>query len=1265
MADAQLRRLARQLVGVDNRLKSLERVPQLDNSSLDNKGLKVYDEDGNLTVTLGKQSDGSFAARPIRGPIPPKPIGVSAEGDAGLVHALWQGMFYKDAPMPRDFEAVEVLVDGNVQGAIHDPEGGSAAVPAYAGEWVISFRTVSQAGVRSEDSGHTTVTVESKASVQLDEARGRIEDAEQSLGEAQERLDEAEQTVAIVTEDLTHIETVVIPGAVADLEAADQAAQDQFAELDNRLGDFATDESLGPIREALAEAQDAVDAAKSIAETANQAANAASQAALEAAGIAASKGRVIIQETEPVGEDRNAANIWIKPIPDDPDTEVEEKSVTYVYFEASDSWEPTTSSELAQAAQNALDAREAAQQATQRAETAISNAAAAQSAAQAAQRTADEATLDAREAHNEAVAAQETASAIRDDMASGPSLWADPSFERGMGPLPGPYSGRIELSSDWAASGSQSVKYIANGSGGNNYGSYVFGDLTPGHWYAVSATVHAGEHEQKWNTTWDARTAPTQSADNLGYVIAGDDGVIIVGPGETISRTWFFQAPEGGVAYRFWAGQASTHNKAEHEGQVVYLDDFRMVDVTESYPQYLAAQQAAQAAQARADEAYAEAESKLDESQVDAKITASANGKNSITRSTSAASGKGVVVGDLWVQVDSAGDAFRQWYWDGSAWKPAQIKSDMLEALDVHKLQVTGEAKMDSAVIDKLFAETFAAHKITASELIVSSPQNLIPGVAPGSNRGMSEFEWDETENALRADGRQSVYADEVLTLVPGEYVVEADIKASVAGTRTYVGLLGGSDVPYNFRYGISNVEVGTEWQTFSDTLTILEGEGGTAKARFLPAYSGDETATTWYRNVSIRPMVGTTLIGPGAVTTEKITFTEELSGEVANFMSTESKKLVVTEEAILNHATLIGQTVVDDINVQGKLIGTDGVFTGTVDFTNVNVTGEQVVNKLAANSIEADKIKGGSFAGNTFTGGVFKGGEFQAPADPRWNGGVAIDPKNGIRGWNTSGEQTFGINGTSNFFSGTISTGREGRPSAILTPVTGSGGRVGGGVWFSTDGSTGRDQAAIYSYLDGNIHIRPKDTLPKGTVFIDGNLMVGDKTTFSSTLSAESITSFGTIATMKPGRGTSSTANTIIESGTGLIRMTASSRRYKQEIEDWSPSAEDVLKLRPRSWKERKGLRPDMPDYQDPNRYVGFIAEEVADAGLEELVVFADDEEGNYGPDNLNYDRIPAAQQVVLQDHEARILELEGENRDLRSRLAAIEERLIGDNHV
>src|SRR5699024_11573403 len=74
--------------------------------------MHVYDADGNLSVTLGKQEDGTYSARPVAGPPPPAPVGLDAEGDAGLIHASWQGAFWAGAAMPRDFEAVEVLVDG-------------------------------------------------------------------------------------------------------------------------------------------------------------------------------------------------------------------------------------------------------------------------------------------------------------------------------------------------------------------------------------------------------------------------------------------------------------------------------------------------------------------------------------------------------------------------------------------------------------------------------------------------------------------------------------------------------------------------------------------------------------------------------------------------------------------------------------------------------------------------------------------------------------------------------------------------------------------------------------------------------------------------------------------------------------------------------------------------------------------------------------------------------------------------------------------------
>ena len=171
-----LRRLARQLVDVTRRLKHLETVPQLAHSSLDDHGMPVYDADGNLTVTIGKQADGTWGAPPVKGPVPPQPAGVEAEGDAGVIRASWQGVFWAGAAKPMDFEAVEVLVDGAVYAGIHDPQGGSVSVPALPGVRTVSFRTLSQAGVVSAAMGHVQVTVEPRVSEQMQELHENLDE---------------------------------------------------------------------------------------------------------------------------------------------------------------------------------------------------------------------------------------------------------------------------------------------------------------------------------------------------------------------------------------------------------------------------------------------------------------------------------------------------------------------------------------------------------------------------------------------------------------------------------------------------------------------------------------------------------------------------------------------------------------------------------------------------------------------------------------------------------------------------------------------------------------------------------------------------------------------------------------------------------------------------------------------------------------------------------------------------------------------------------
>lgn len=115
----------------------------------------------------------------------------------------------------------------------------------------------------------------------------------------------------------------------------------------------------------------------------------------------------------------------------------------------------------------------------------------------------------------------------------------------------------------------------------------------------------------------------------------------------------------------------------------------------------------------------------------------------------------------------------------------------------------------------------------------------------------------------------------------------------------------------------------------------------------------------------------------------------------------------------------------------------------------------------------------------------------------------------------------------------------------------------------------------------------------------------------------------------------TSNSANAFIDSTTGRVSRSTSSRRYKQDIEDHTLDAAAVLNLRPRTWRDRLEIEND-PECE--RRYIGFIAEEVHDLGLTEFVEY--DEEGQ--PDAIAYDRLAVALLLALQDQQTRLAQLE-----------------------
>ena len=102
-----------------------------------------------------------------------------------------------------------------------------------------------------------------------------------------------------------------------------------------------------------------------------------------------------------------------------------------------------------------------------------------------------------------------------------------------------------------------------------------------------------------------------------------------------------------------------------------------------------------------------------------------------------------------------------------------------------------------------------------------------------------------------------------------------------------------------------------------------------------------------------------------------------------------------IREDEILRNATLLGDTVVQEINVTGKLIGTDGVFTGTVDFANVNVTGELLANEISGEHIYGTVIEGGEIrTGSDGSRGSFRLGDraYVSPVDGYASPGLQLE---------------------------------------------------------------------------------------------------------------------------------------------------------------------------------------------------------------------------------------------------------------------------------
>lgn len=175
-----------------------------------------------------------------------------------------------------------------------------------------------------------------------------------------------------------------------------------------------------------------------------------------------------------------------------------------------------------------------------------------------------------------------------------------------------------------------------------------------------------------------------------------------------------------------------------------------------------------------------------------------------------------------------------------------------------------------------------------------------------------------------------------------------------------------------------------------SDSLVGAESELSRARER-ISAVEADTTAeaigsTAADQINSRRLIVGRDAILTGTVDVAQLNVTGELSAEVVKSMSSETKKLVVTEEAILNKAT--------------------------------------VVQSLVTPELVAHKISSALITGSTI----------QTSAAP--NEGVKIDAT-GYKSYDSSGNLAVNLDGKNNFVHGTFHTAPDGKAGIKISQTT------------------------------------------------------------------------------------------------------------------------------------------------------------------------------------------------------------------------------------
>lgn len=394
-------------------------------------------------------------------------------------------------------------------------------------------------------------------------------------------------------------------------------------------------------------------------------------------------------------------------------------------------------------------------------------------------------------------------------------------------------------------------------------------------------------------------------------------------------------------------------------------------------------------------------------------------GKNKITSSTAAASGSGVVTGDLWNQVNAAGNVIAAWRWSGTAWVAQNLDPVYIPALDASKI-TTGYLAAALIQAGSLDASVLTARTITADRI------------------GTNAITATEIATGTITADSGIIGSLDAGVITAGTLNTARLAANSIDGAKISAGTIGADRIAAN-SLTAAQIKAGTITATeiVSTGLTGITVTGGTL-----------QTSATAARGVKL---TGTGLQAFDASGVATFTVDGTTGAVVAN-------TLTATGATISGSITATGGSITGTLNVTGQIqTGTSGarLIINSSGIGGYNSSNVQTFSFLTTNgSLRATSavLTDMQVLGNSSFGGTMTvNGTFQTSANAQR---VVLD-SNGLHGYNSSGTEVFSFleaNGSMRATGGTFTSITVTGSSTFSGSLSGATGSFSG----SLSGATG-----------------------------------------------------------------------------------------------------------------------------------------------------------------------------------------------------------------